>query len=245
MSAQPQRGGNRNLDSYVGVHTRVEKFRLDHPTARLTTVVVKDEPLTVRCEIYLDGNDSGVPTSSGMADESGGMGGRGNSTLEKVETAAVGRALAFLGYEVKEGIASREDVSPGPRPVPQEKSYGPERRKLTDRVQELCTLLGYDVAKTAEALSRTAKKSDDELRRSVIPSLEKLLARKKEDASALGPDDEKERSYLAAAIYRELNELYKTDAEIAGFLRKNYEGKEPKDMALAELRRMASDMEVK
>lgn len=125
---QQKQGGNRSLDSYVGVHTRVEKFRADHPAARLVTNIVEGrDSLTVRAEVWLEGNDSGVPNSTGHASEEGGMGNRSQSVVEKVETAAVGRCLAFLGYEVKEGIASREEVqraeratSPapsGPRPV--------------------------------------------------------------------------------------------------------------------------------
>ena len=122
MSSQPQRGGNRGLDTYVGVHTRVEQFRAQHPKGRILTQIIKDEPLTVRAEVYFEENDSGIPNGVGHADEGGGMGNRGRSALEMTETAAVGRALAFCGYEVKEGIASREEVERGgrqqPRPAP-------------------------------------------------------------------------------------------------------------------------------
>jgi hypothetical protein len=54
-------------------------------------------------------------------------GGRAQATnpLEDAETSAVGRALAFLGYETKRGVASREEVAEAqrraeapPRPAP-------------------------------------------------------------------------------------------------------------------------------
>lgn len=115
MSAQRQQP--KHLDDYVKVHSRVEEFRRDHPTARLVAQKIEDDPLTVRCEIYLDGNDSGIPNSTGMADEHGGMGNRGKM-LEKIETASVGRALAFLGYGIREGLASQEDMDSRPRTVP-------------------------------------------------------------------------------------------------------------------------------
>lgn len=116
--AQTQHASRRGLEDYVGVHVRVEKFRADHPSAHLVTAIIKDDPLTIRCEVYLDGNTSSIPNSTGMADAAGGMGNRGRSALEMTETAAVGRALAFLGYEVKEGIASREEMERAGAPQP-------------------------------------------------------------------------------------------------------------------------------
>lgn len=229
---------------YVGVHTRVEKFRFDHPTARLTTFVLKDEPLTVRCEIYLDGNESNMPNSSGMADESGGMGGRGNSTLEKVETAAVGRALAFLGYEVKEGIASREEVERAAPPLravnppPADAiSEGIERRKLLERVVALCVQLDYDTKKQLQARAKASSKSDDELKTSVIPSLEKLV-----EAHS------KQKTALRSRIYAELNKLYKSAEVIAEYMEKNAEfhgGTVIEEMALDQLQKVADGLEIK
>lgn len=101
-------GGNKGLDDYVPVHTRIEQFRAQHPAGRILTTILEGEPLTVRAEVYFDGSD--VPNATAHASEEGGMAGRKSSALEKTETAAVGRALAFCGYEVKEGIASREEV---------------------------------------------------------------------------------------------------------------------------------------
>lgn len=115
-----QQPKGRGLDDYVGVHTRVEKFRAENPKARLVTQILEREPLTVRAEVYLEGNETGIPNAVGHADEGGGMGNRGRSALEMTETAAVGRALAFLGYEVKEGIASREEMQKAQRPAPAE-----------------------------------------------------------------------------------------------------------------------------
>lgn len=100
--------GNRALEDYVGVHTRIEQFRAAHPAGRILTSIISTDPLTFRAEVYF--TDSDVPNATGHASEEGGMGNRAKSACEKTETAAVGRALAFCGYEVKAGIASREEV---------------------------------------------------------------------------------------------------------------------------------------
>jgi len=105
---QKSSGGNRQLEDYIPVHTRVEKFRAEHPAGRILTSIVSRDPLTFRAEVYFDATD--VPCATGHADEEGGMGLRAKSAMEKTETAAVGRALAFAGYEIKEGLASREEM---------------------------------------------------------------------------------------------------------------------------------------
>lgn len=102
--------GNRGLDDYVQVHERVTKFRADHPKGRILTTILDGESLTVRAEIYFEGNESTIPNATAHASEDGGMAGRKSSAVEKTETAAVGRALAFCGYEIKQGIASREEM---------------------------------------------------------------------------------------------------------------------------------------
>lgn len=144
---QKQSSGNRGLDDYVGVHVRVEKFRAEHPAGRILTSIVSMEPLTFRAEIYFDGSD--VPNATGHANEEGGMGNRGKSAMEKTETAAVGRALAFCGYEIKEGLASREEMEKAertsqhrPQPVAQI-TPKPEDATLDAKIADCLKTLGY------------------------------------------------------------------------------------------------------
>lgn len=107
---------SRRLNDYVPVHVRVDHFRKDHPQGRILTAIVKDDPLVIRAEIYF--TDSEVPNASAHASEEGGMKNRSESAMEKTETAAVGRALAFCGYEIKAGIASSEEMEKVGRPEP-------------------------------------------------------------------------------------------------------------------------------
>jgi hypothetical protein len=268
MSSQPQRSGNRNLDSYVNVHTRVEKFRTDHPNARLTTVVLKDEPLTVRCEIFLDGNTSEIPNSSGMADESGGMGGRGNSTLEKVETAAVGRALAFLGYEVKEGIASREEVEKPPLRVVQQQESPKAIQERTARAKGLVSrglvtkeADGYSVTDgairdpqthlvTRDATGQVVCTCPDFKERPQVKCVHILAV--KEFVIAQQPkqpeEDAKNTSKLRERIYREFAHLGYSAEDIGEYMRKNEEfhgGTVLEVMSFEQLQKVAEGLEIK
>src|SRR5205085_319064 len=95
---QPARNQAANrLSDYLPVDEQVAKFREMYPTARLVTQRLEGEPLSFRAEVYLDGNDSGIPNATGHADVNGGMGNRSKSPTEATETAAIGRALAHLG----------------------------------------------------------------------------------------------------------------------------------------------------
>lgn len=109
----------QRLEDYVPVHERVQEFRKDHKAGSIVTVMVGSDPVTFRAEVSLDGQER--PVATGHASEEGGMrkGGRSESAVEKVETAAVGRALAFLGYQITRGIASREEVEKATAPEPQ------------------------------------------------------------------------------------------------------------------------------
>ena len=99
---------NNNLKDYVPVSVRLAQFRADHPFGRVITVMTATEPITFRAEVYRESDES--PLATGHASENGGMGNNRDDSIEKVETASVGRALAFLGYEIKNGIASREEM---------------------------------------------------------------------------------------------------------------------------------------
>ncbi len=97
-------------DDYTPVHERIKKFRKDYPEGKIAT------------EIYKWEDDMGVFRASVSDEEGNVLGwGTGHATreddkfvgekfYEKGETVAVGRALAFAGYGIDEGIASREEV---------------------------------------------------------------------------------------------------------------------------------------
>lgn len=97
-----------NLDKYVQVNERIEKFWEKYSIGEILTEILHiDEKSVVVKATVKAGNIVGV----GHAEEFRADGYvNKTSALENCETSAVGRALAFLGFEVQRGIASREEM---------------------------------------------------------------------------------------------------------------------------------------
>src|SRR5947209_18840415 len=103
-----------DLDSYITVHERIETFYAKWPTGRILTYIVEHNAETgfvlVRAEVYREQDDA-MPAATGHAYELRSAGHvQQGSYVEVGETSAVGRALALLGFEVRRGVASREEV---------------------------------------------------------------------------------------------------------------------------------------
>jgi hypothetical protein len=113
MAQQPSYKGNPMQD-YVTVAERIEKFYERFPDGRIVTHIIEHDAergfILMRAEIYRHPDDA-QPAASGHAYEyrDGGYVQK-TSYIEVGETSAVGRALALCGFEVKRGIASREDM---------------------------------------------------------------------------------------------------------------------------------------
>lgn len=108
-----------NPDEYVTVHERIEKFYAKWPQGRILTSIVEHNAETgfvlVRAEVYREPDDA-LPAATGHAYELRSAGHvQQGSYVEVGETSAVGRALALLGFEVRRGVASREEVERGAR----------------------------------------------------------------------------------------------------------------------------------
>jgi hypothetical protein len=117
-----------NPDEYISVSERIEKFYAKFPQGRILTTVVEHSQETgfvlVRAEAYREPEDT-LPAATGHAYELKSAGHvQAGSYVEVCETSAVGRALALLGFEVKRGVASREEVGRG-----QQKAQAPSQIK--------------------------------------------------------------------------------------------------------------------
>lgn len=114
-----QQGRQNVLDSYVTVAERIAAFYQSFPTGRICTQIIEHDTQTgfvlMRAEVFRSSDDAG-PSATGHAFEV-----RGDSYvnrtsyIENAETSAVGRALALLGFEVRRGIASREEMEKAAR----------------------------------------------------------------------------------------------------------------------------------
>ena len=93
-----------NLDEYELVEDRLKKFWKDNPEGRVNTDVVNASAdgtmVIVKAEIFINKNDT-TPVSSGLAQETKGLGGFANNEawLENAESSALGRALANWKYQ--------------------------------------------------------------------------------------------------------------------------------------------------
>ncbi len=132
MSANRPNRPNDALANYVPVAERIEKFHERYPEGRILTTIVEHDIETgfilMRAEVYRN-NDDATPAATGHAYEVRGESFvNKTSYIENAETGSVGRALAILGFEVKRGLASREemekqsrvtpDAAPRPHPEP-------------------------------------------------------------------------------------------------------------------------------
>lgn len=133
-SNPPKQGGRYNLEDYVTVSERIERFHEKYPDGRIITNLVEINHETgfvlMQAMIYRTAADP-HPAATGHAYEV-----RGESYINKTsyiencESSAVGRALALLGFEVRRSISSREEMEKAARITPSEATTG-ERSKPT------------------------------------------------------------------------------------------------------------------
>ena len=170
-----------NPDEYITVSERIEKFYAKFPQGRILTNIIEHSAETgfilIRAEVYRDPEDT-LPAATGHAYELRSAGHvQAGSYVEVCETSSVGRALALLGFEVRRGVASREEVIRGakkqqaaaaapaparperPAPAPERPAPAPEAAPATpappaeggsdldSMILQAAEELGYDAAK--------------------------------------------------------------------------------------------------
>ncbi len=102
---------NFNLDDYIQVNERIEKFYQKYPEGSIQTEIVynQDGMIIIKAYAYRNPEDKRPATGHAMEKE-GSTYINKTSHVENCETSAVGRALAMLGFEIKKAIASKEEV---------------------------------------------------------------------------------------------------------------------------------------
>ena len=186
------------FEDYVPVAERLERFYERYPDGRITTAIVQHDLETgfvlMRAEVYRTPDDA-QPAATGHAFEVRGESYvNKTSYIENAETSSVGRALAMLGFEVKRGIASREELqktarmqTPAPAAPPAERATkgqpsapppappaADESADLDREILEAAGTLGYDAAKVRKWVNQKFKVSDGldtltpELKREVL-----------------------------------------------------------------------------
>lgn len=165
-----------NPDEYITVSERIEKFYAKFPQGRIITTIIEHSAETgfilMRAEVYREPDDA-LPAATGHAYELRSAGHvQAGSYVEVCETSSVGRALALLGFEVRRGVASREEVIRGtkkqqaaaaaaaaparpderPAPAPERAPAPPQApadagADLDSLILQAAEELGYDAAK--------------------------------------------------------------------------------------------------
>ena len=98
---------------YVQVNERIIAFRAKYPDGSLQAEIVAhtDNRITMRAFAYRTPDDARPGVGHSTLEIPGRTPYTRGSEIENCETSAWGRALAALGFEVKRGIASHEEVA--------------------------------------------------------------------------------------------------------------------------------------
>jgi hypothetical protein len=101
-----------NINDYVQVNERIEKFYAKYPDGSLQSEVLElsETRVVMRAYAYRNPDDPRPGIGHSMLTIPGKTPYTKDSEVENAETSAVGRAIAMLGFEVKKSIASRNEI---------------------------------------------------------------------------------------------------------------------------------------
>jgi hypothetical protein len=160
-------------EDYVTVAERIEQFYKTFPDGRILTSIIEHDReagfALIRAEVYRNAEDT-LPASTGHAYEVRGESYVNKSSyLENCETSSVGRALALLGFEVKRGIASREEMEKAARAAGSKQKAtaaqpaAPDTRaaaSLDTQIKQAWKDAGYEPEKLTQTLNKRFKVED-------------------------------------------------------------------------------------
>jgi hypothetical protein len=103
---------NFDMKDYVPVNERIDQFYRAHPEGSLQSEIVEltAERVTVKALAYRVPDDPRPGIGHSSLEIPGKTSFTKGSEIENAETSAWGRAIAALGFEVKRGLASAEEV---------------------------------------------------------------------------------------------------------------------------------------
>ena len=168
MPQQAPSKGNP-IQDYITVAERIEKFYERYPEGRIITHIIEHDAergfILIRAEVYRNPDDA-LPAATGHAYELKSEGYvQRTSYIEVGETSAVGRALAMAGFEVKRGIASREELDKSARIAREEPAR--ERPKTA-------TAPAVKQSAVAEQAAKADQAATDEQKQNILDLLEML-----------------------------------------------------------------------
>lgn len=104
--------GGFNPDDYVPVAERLIAFYDKYPDGSVQSDIIElsEKRVVMRATVYRTATDERPSVAHSALAIPGKTGFTRDSEIENAETSAVGRAIAMMGFEVKRGVASREEV---------------------------------------------------------------------------------------------------------------------------------------
>lgn len=182
----PPQGPSRGnpIQDYVTVAERIERFYERYPDGRIITNIIEHDAergfILMRADVYRNPEDP-LPAATGHAFELKSEGYvQRTSYIEVCETSACGRALALCGFEVKRGIASREEMDKEARmgnqePAPRE-TLPREATRETPKAEKV-TVAAAPAAKAEQARpaqSKAEQAATDQQKQNILNLLEEL-----------------------------------------------------------------------
>jgi len=165
-----------NPDEYITVSERIEKFYAKFPQGRILTHIVEHSAETgfilIRAEVYREPDDA-LPAATGHAYELRSAGHvQAGSYVEVCETSSVGRALALLGFEVRRGVASREEVIRGAKK--QQAAAAPQAERPAPAAQRAAAPAQTPAAAPTEARTASPAETPPDLDAQILQAAEEL-----------------------------------------------------------------------
>jgi hypothetical protein len=177
-----------NLDNYELVEDRLKKFWKDNPEGRINTDVVSSSDdgtmVIVKAELFINKNDD-TPVSSGLAQETKGLGGFANNEawLENCESSAIGRALANWKYQgnkkprpTQEEMKKVVEDTPKKKEVAQETGTPHSKPRITE-------------AKLKEIVLTSCKDNVDFAKKCYKDCMNRTIIKTRQDDIALWEDE--------------------------------------------------------
>lgn len=153
---------NFNLDDYVTVDKRIEKFYKDNPMGVIQTDIIFNQEgvVIIKASVYRN-QEENKPCVGHAREKMDSSFINKTSYVENCETSAVGRALAMMGYEIKKGIASREEIASVKINMLEEAEFNPSER--TRKLYSLGIKKGYGASQIILSTRTRYKKYMEEL----------------------------------------------------------------------------------
>jgi hypothetical protein len=152
-----------DLRDYVDVASRITAFKEKHPDGSLQSEIVEltDKRVVVKAYAYRDKDDTRPGTGHAAERIPGSTPYTAGSELMVCETSAWGRAIAALGFEVKRGIATSEEVQAAQarQAVPAPVVEPADDDKFANVWRDDVVVIRDDTAGTVQSLAAAAAKS--------------------------------------------------------------------------------------